>query len=344
MLMKCTPDRTTKARLMIRPLAASFALILAAGCSGSGPSAAPPPVQAQSGSLYPADSPAARHILANVGTAPAGRAPQRWYGHDDEHEDDGGEGELQLPAIVPCGNGTFATDCSVWSYGNGGTRSVGRRTESIAIGTPPALNFCRDAALFPPELAPPAIRPFPLGTYAFSLRYLGTKAPPIVTFATRWWNVNVTGTFAGTSTYAPAIAVSPNLTNGASRGWLIFFTWSWPTDILLIPNAINEIQLSRASSPLAIPAHGTATLGAFDCLGQTIHADRAGHDFGFSPDLNAPTFTSTNSELNTAVFGGANPSGFIFLSDNLGARTVDPVVPAAPAPSPTPTPSPAPGR
>src|ERR1700687_4343299 len=179
--------------LRIRGIAAACGMILAAGCTGGGTSVAPTPSGAQSGALYPADSPADRHILANVRTNAGSRAPQSWHGNEnDENEDDGGEGELQLPAIVPCGNGTFATDCAVWSYGNGGQRgSVG--------STPPALNFCRDAAQFPPDLGPPATRPYPLAVYAFTLKYAGTKSPPIVSFATRWWNVNLHG-FTGTST------------------------------------------------------------------------------------------------------------------------------------------------
>ena len=59
----------------MRTIAASFALILAAGCAGGGPTVAPPAVHLEAGALYPAESPAARRILANVGNAATSRAP-----------------------------------------------------------------------------------------------------------------------------------------------------------------------------------------------------------------------------------------------------------------------------
>ena len=235
-----------------RSIAVSLALLLAAGCASGGSTPAPAPAQqqAQSVAQFPAESSAARHILANAGRGGAtSRSPQGWDGRDDA-DDDGGWGELTLPAIQSCGNGTYATDCTVWVWGtngsgsSGGTRSAVRSTQSVSAGTPPALNFCRDAALFPSDLGAPASPLTGLGTSSFSLSYSGTKATPIVSFATRWWNVKLERTFSGNATFAPAIGVTPVLTNAAARGWLVFFTWSWPSDIMLVPYAINEIQVA----------------------------------------------------------------------------------------------------
>jgi len=324
-----------------RSIAVSLALLLGAGCASS--ASAPPvpaPQQAQPAPPYPAESSAARHILANVGKdRAASRSPQSWEGDDD----DGGWDELQLPAVQPCGNGTYATDCSVWVWRTGspgGTRSAVRSAQSVNTSAPPVLNFCRDAALYPADLGPPAIAPSGLAASSFSLRYAGTKPAPIVSFATGWWNVKLQGTFSGTSTYAPSMTVTPALTTGAARGWLVFFTWSWPADIALVPYAINEIQLAASSSPLAIPPAGSAQLGAFDCLGRTIVARKRGSDFGFSPDLGVSSLTSAGSELNAPVYGGANPGGSVLLSDDRGARTTAAVVSANPSPAP----STAPGR
>ena len=310
-----------------RTVALAFAALLVTGCT-TGSSVTPPAQmqQAQSAAHYPADSSAARAILASAGGGATSRAPQRWSGEGDQ--DDGGWDELRLPALEPCGGGTYAVTCAAWAFGPGGgpTRSAARAAQSLAGGTPPVLNFCRDGGLFPSDLGAPAIAPQLLGaTYTFSLSYVGAHAAPIVSFATRWWNINVQGTFTGTSTTASRIAVTPVLTTGASRGWLIFFTWSWPADILLVPYAINEIQLGAGSPPLAIPANGSATLGAFDCLGRRITARTTGAGFGFNPNLSGTTATSPASELNVPVYGGSHPSGYIYLSDDLGARTLDPV-------------------
>ncbi|MDB5073039.1 MAG: hypothetical protein JWM87_4150 [Candidatus Eremiobacteraeota bacterium] len=332
-----------------RSIAVSLALLLAAGCASGSTTPAPAPAQQrpQSVAQYPAESSAARHILANVGRSGAtSRSPQSWDGRDDA-DDDGGWGELTLPAIQSCGNGTYATDCTIWVWGtngtgsSGGTRSVVRSAQSVNAGTPPALNFCRDAALLPSDLGAPASPMTGLATSSFSLSYSGTKATPIMSFATRWWNVKLERSFSGTSTFAPAVAVTPLLAGGAARGWLVFFTWSWPSDILLVPYAINEIQVAAASSPLAIPAGGSAPLGAFDCLGRKITARKRGSAFGFNAALTAASLTSAGSELNVPVFGGANPAGSIGLSDDRGARTSVPVVVASASPAPSPTP---PGR
>jgi hypothetical protein len=333
-----------------RSVAVSLALLLAAGCAsgGSTPPPAPALQQPQAAAQYPTESSAARHILANAGrSGTTSRAPQSWDGRDDD-DDDGGWGELQLPVISSCGNGTYATDCAVWVWGSngtgnaGGTRSAVRSAQSVAAGTPPVLNFCRDAALFPSDLGAPASPLTDLRTSSFSLSYSGTKPAPIVSFATRWWNVKLEHTFSGSSTFAPAIAVTPTLTGGAARGWLVFFTWSWPSDIMLVPFAINEIQAGAGSSPLAIPAGGAAQLGAFDCLGRKITARKRGSGFGFNASLSASSLTSAGSELNAPVFGGAAPSGSVALSDDRGARTGVPVVAASASPAPTASPVPTP--
>jgi hypothetical protein len=308
--------------------ALALAMSLAAGCgSGATPPPSPPAAaQPQAALNAPAESSAARYILAKTGGT--GRAPQHFDGDGDE--DDGGWGTLQLPAIRSCGNGTFATDCAAWSWTSapGGTRGAARTAQSIT-GTPPILSFCRDGAAMPLSFTPSA----PVlvsGPSTFSLSYTGTKTPPIVSFATRWWNVSLTGTFTGTATTAPAMSFTPTLTDGAARGWLVFFTWSWPADVLLVPYAINEIQLDAGSSPLTVPRGGSAVLDAFDCLGRTIRAQRTESGFGFSPDLHAPSAASAGSELRATVFGGSNPNGFVHLSDDRGARTPAQIVPGPP--------------
>jgi hypothetical protein len=307
-----------------RTVALAVAALLAGGCA-SGSSIAPPAPQQQeqSAAQSPTESSAARFILANVGRSGAtARSPQGSSGGDD-----GDKGELQLPVLQPCGGGTFATDCSVWIFASGhSTRAAARSAQSLAATSPPALNFCRDGGAFPADLGPPATPSQLLfATYSFGLSYAGTKSAPIVTFVTRSGNVSLQGTFSGNSTSAPSIMLTPVLTTGASRGWLVFFTWSWPADILLVPYEINEIQLAASSSPLVIPAGGSATLGAFDCLGRQIVARKAGSGFGFNRNLGGEAVTSPANELNVPVFGGARPSGFISLSDDRGAQVTVPV-------------------
>jgi hypothetical protein len=317
-----------------RVAALALALTLAAGCSGGGSAPAPQAAGLGASTNAPSESSAARYILANATAGSSSRAPQRFDGDGDE--DDGGWSTLQLPVVRPCGNGTYATDCTVWNWtrngggAGGGTRSAARAPQSTAdVGTPPILNFCSGGpnAPFGYTFAAPVLA---AGPSVFSLTYLGTHAPPIVTFATRWWNVSVQNSFAGTSTVAPQIAVSPALSGGASRGWLVFFTWSWPADILLVPYAIDEIQLAAGSSPLTVPRNGSAQLGAFDCLGRSIAAKRSNTSFGFSPNLRGGDAVTGASPLTATVYGGSNPSGTIFLSDDRGARTSAPVV-AGPA-------------
>ena len=311
-----------------RPLALSVSLLLAAGCaSGSGSVAPPAPLQPPAAPLFPAGSSAAQYILGGIDTS---RAAQH---HEEGDEDDGDWHELRLPVLHSCGNGIVATDCSVWTFTNGrGGRSL-RSTAAAPIANAPSLNFCRDS--FPiADLGAPAQPVSGLGTSAFYLAYTGTKPAPIVTFATRWWAVSVANTFIGNATIANPVTLAPVVTGSAYRGWLVFFTWSWPADILAIPFAVNEIQLSAASAPLAIPPGGSAPLGAFDCLGRPITATAVGSGFGFNPDHSGARLTSATAELNVPVYGGANPAGAMYLSDDHGARTVDAVSAGTPITGP----------
>ena len=303
-----------------RTLALALAALFAAGCA-SGSSVAPPAPQQQV--QYPTQSSAARFILANAGRTVTARSPQGWSGGGD---DDGDRRELQLPQLASCGAGAFATDCSVWAFSPGhSTRAGARLAQSVASTSPPVLNFCRDGGAFPADLGAPAAPSQLLSaTYSFGLSYTGTKAAPIVTYVTRPSNVSLAGTFTGNATSA-SLQLTPVLTTAASRGWLVFFTWSWPADILLVPYEINEIQLAASSDPLVIPAGGSATLGAFDCLGRKITARTFGSGFGFNHNLSGRTVTSAANELNVPVFGGDRPSGFISLSDDRGAQVIVPV-------------------
>jgi hypothetical protein len=312
-----------------RQLAVSLSLLLAAGCAPGSTTGVPPaPRQPQSAPLFPAESSAAQHILGGVD---ASRAAQH---REEAEDDDGGWHELHLPVLQSCGNGIVATDCSVWSFTNGRAGRSIRSTSAVTLASPPVLNFCRDDGQFPADLGAPAQPMLGLGTSAFSLRYTGTKPAPIVSFATRWWDVTLANTFSGTSTSANAIALSPLVTDSAYRGWLVFFTWSWPADILAIPFAVNEIQLGAGSSPLAIPAGGSAPLGAFDCLGRPITATAYGSGFGFNPDRSGVRLTSAAPELNVPVYGGASTAGTVYLSDDRGARTSATVTTGTPAPPP----------
>ena len=306
-----------------RTVALALAGLLAGGCAAGGSVAPPAPQQLQSVAQYPAESSAARFILAGTSANGAARAPQGW---NSDGDDDGGRSELHLPSLRPCGAGSYATDCSVWVFTPGhSTRAAARSVQSLPATSPPALNFCRDGGNFPADLGPPATPSLLLlAPYTFGLAYTGIKTPPIVTFVTRSANLGVQGTFSGNSTSA-SLSLTPVLTTGAARGWLVFFTWSWPADILLVPYEINEIQLAASSSPLTIPAGGSATLGAFDCLGRPIVARKAGSGFGFNRNVTGEVVTSTASELNVPVFGGAHPSGVIDLRDDRGAQVTVPV-------------------
>ncbi len=300
-----------------RSLVFVLVLALAAGCS---PGGAVAPAQSPSS---PSGSSAAQVILAGAGSG--ARAVL-----SAADADDGGRSQLVLPVLANCGNGTFATDCSVWVWSSSphGTRSSARATQSVAASTPPVLDFCTNATSFPSDFTP-ASPVVAYGPATFALGYNGTHLPPIVSFNTRPAVAALSNTFASTSDVAPGMTLTPTLATAAARGWLVFFTWSWPADILLVPYAVNEIQLGTGSSPLTVPRNGSATLTAFDCLGRTVAAQRQGSGFGFSPDLRAATAASTGPELETTVYG-STASGSVLVSDDRGARTVAPVT-AGPA-------------
>ena len=311
-----------------RTVALAGALLLAAGCGGGGGSSpapaapgAPAPTPTPVPALFPAGSSAASYILANVN--PSQTSVSRQAPTD---QDDGGWSQLQLPPLQPCGNGALATDCRVWIFAAAGS-SAARRPRTPIVGShPPTFNFCRDAAAYPGDLGRSAIPITGLSGQSFSLAYSGTKALPVVAFATRWWTVGLANTFAGNATIAPSISVTPALSDTAARGWLLFFTWSWPADVLAIPFQINEVQLSATSSPLAIPPGSSGTLGAFDCVGRPLTATApSGSGFGFSPDLSTTGVTSPGAELNVPLYTGPAPSGSAILYDDRGAVTATPV-------------------
>jgi hypothetical protein len=316
-----------------RIIGLSLLLLLATGCGGGGGSSsasgsvAPSPATPSPTPSYPATSSAAAHLVGNVNQSP----PPAPYGPTDP--DDGGWSQLDLPPLTQCGDGALATDCTVWSFAvhsstAAARSSVGMRHPRTAVvgSEPPTLNFCRNAGAYPAGLGPSAIPVNGLSGDTFSLTYSGTKQLPIVTFATRPWAASVTNSFTGTSTSAPAIDVTASLSDTPARGWLLFFTWTWPADVLLVPYQVNEIQLNAASSPLAIKPNSSARLGAFDCLGQPITATAAlGSDFGFSSDLKTSSVSSTGSELDVQVYTSSAPSGSALLYDDLGATTETPV-------------------
>ena len=311
-----------------RTFALSLSLLLAAGCGGGGGSSstpggpsAPAPTPSPAPSLFPAASSAATHILGNVSVSAS--HPQ----HAPSDPDDGGWAELQLPALQPCGNGALATDCKAWIFAPAAGSSSARAPRTPIVGSrPPVFNFCRDAATYPGDLGAPALAISNLNSRSFSLTYSGAQPAPIVAFATRWWALSLTNTFAPNATQAPAITVTPTQTDSAARGWLLFFTWSWPADVLAIPFQINEIQLAASSSPMAIPPGSAGQLGAFDCLGRPIGATSSfGSGFGFSPDLKSSSVTSTGPELNVPLYTGPSPSGSAVLYDDRDSQVLTPV-------------------
>jgi hypothetical protein len=310
-----------------RALLASLALLLAAGCGGGGGGgsastpAAPAPTPSPVPSQFPAASSAATYMLSKVSSSP----PSVPYGPNNQ--DDGGWSELQLPVLQQCGNGAFATDCSVWIFaGTSGSSSTRAPRTPIVGSRPPTFNFCRDAAAYPAELGRPATPVTNLSGSNFALTYSGTKDLPIVTFATRPWSVQITNTFASGAKTANAIGITPAVTDTPARGYLMFFTWSWPADVLLIPFGINEIQLAATSSPVAIPPGTSGPLGAFDCVGRPITATAAfGSGFGFSPDLTSTSVTSAGPELNVPLYTNAAPAGPAVLYDDRGATVATPV-------------------
>jgi hypothetical protein len=310
-----------------RAFALSAGLLLAAGCGGGGGGGAaatppgPTPAPSPAATLFPTTSSAATYMLSSVSSSPSS-VP---YGRDNQ--DDGGWSELHLPALQTCGNGAMATDCSVWTFSGAAGSAAARAPRTPIVGSrPPALNFCRDAAAYPADLGRPAIPMTNLSGSLFSLSYNGTKALPIVTFATHPWTVQITNAFAPTAKTAAAIGVTPAATDTPARGWLLFFTWSWPADVLLIPFSVNQVQLAASSSPMAIPPGTSGPLGAFDCLGRPITATSSfGSGFGFSADLTSASVTSTGPELNVPLYTSASPSGPAVLYDDRGATVQTPV-------------------
>jgi hypothetical protein len=320
-LLATREDNVTYGRLS----ALALATLLIAGCAGGG--SAPPPAATNAGSAIPADSSAAQHILAHADTS------RRAVQSTPSGYDDGGWSTLQLPKIVACGGGTYSNDCSDWVFTSGSTSEVGctrANPNCNSSAEPPDLNFCGSSV--PSDLAEPSPAPMPFAPQTFSLAYNGTRNAPIVTFATRWWAVNVSGSFTGSATTAPAITVTPALTGMAARGWLLFFTWSWPADIMLVPYGVNEIQLSGTSSPLSLTGGSPAQLGAFDCLGRSITALAAGTGFGFSSNLRTRQITSSGSELNAPVWFTGSPNGSILLFDDRGATALTTVGTGVPFP------------
>ncbi len=302
----------------VRMFAFALAASLVAGCSGVAATDPPAVARQATPDAIPAGSSAAAHILAHVDTTRRAASAGRAY-------DDGGWSSLQLPRIVACGGGAYSNDCADWVFsGNGSTPGpCTRQDQDCSPGTPagpPDLNFC--AGSYPSDIPAPAIAPVALVPQTVSLTYAGTKSAPIVTFSTRWAAVSVSGSFAGTSTSAPALTVTPVASPYASRGWLLFFTWSWPADVLILPYQVNEIQLSAASSPLPVTGTSPAQLGAFDCLGRSMDALAAGKGFGFSADQRTRQIVSPGSELNAPVWFSPGADGAILLYDNRGATAL----------------------
>ena len=304
-----------------------LALVVAAGCSAGGSGRAVPapdtaslaPQTAQP--AIPSESSAARYILGRVD------ARRTLSGGDD----DSGKNDLDLPALAQCAGGALATDCAAWRLGTAPT--VDRLGHVHPGSGPPNLNLCRDVAAFPDDLDKRVPGPAAVGPQTFAVTYLGSKPAPVVSFATHWWQVRLGGTFAGTATSAPAVTLTPVDTTHGYRGWLVFFTWSWPADVLLVPFSVNEIQLAATSAPLTIPLGGSANSGAFDCLGRTIQAV-ASDDLSFDAAGLRHGLTTAGSELNAPVYALRNGDGRLTLADDRGARTIVPVSLGTPVPAP----------
>ena len=337
-------------------------LAMLAGCSSAGPSTVPAGLTNQAGPTsaagYPASSSAARHILGSASSSSL-RSPKNIGGYP---YDDGGWSQLVLPILQSCGEGAYSNNCANWEF----PASI-NRIGGIGPGAPPVFDFCNQAAAYPQASLGNSATPIsPLGPAIFALTYIGTQPLPIVTVLTRPDVASLTGTVTSNSATAPNMTLTPLLTSTAGRGWLLFFTWSWPADLILIPYQVNEIQLAASSSPVGLPNGGSAPLGAFDCLQQRIQAYALGTGFAFAPlpahggwgwgpgpaDLTA---SSATSELQATVYAiGGPPLGFILLADDRQATALTTVGPPTPAPTaspaptatpaPTPSPSPTPGR
>jgi len=302
-----------------RTLALACAAILIAGCSsGAGTQPALAPAYQAPAPAIPAGSSAAAHILAQLGAA---RTPASAGGDYD----DGGWSSLQLPALAACGGGTYSNDCANWVVNGGPTTGApctraNPNCNNVIPPPPPDLNFCSAAA--PAGLAPPAIAPVAFAPQTFSLMYAGSRAAPIVTFPTRWDAVSVSGSFSGTSTSAGAITVTPSPRAGAARGWLLFFTWSWPADVFLVPYQVNEVQIAGTSAPLNLAGGSPAQLAAYDCLGRNLSAIAAGRGFGFSSDERAKTVSARAATLNAPVWFGTGAAGAIVVYDDRGGNAL----------------------
>lgn len=299
-----------------RTLALALSMLLLAGCGGGVAPSAQSALRDAQGNAIPAGSSAAAHILAHADTG------RRTAASLQPQYDDGGIGSLQLPQIVACTDGTYSNDCADWTLASAAT-STGpcpRTNPNCHAGVGADLNFC--AAGYPSDIPAPALAPVAVSPQTLSLAYGGSAAGPILTFSTRPWAVTVTGTFSGTSTSAPSLTVAPVASPFASRGWLVFFTWSWPADVLLIPYQVNEIQVSAASSPLPLAGGSPTQLGAADCLGRSVTALALGRDFGFSADLRAKQAASRGPELNVPVWFASAASGSILLVDDRGATAL----------------------
>jgi hypothetical protein len=281
--------------------------------------------------------------------------------------DDGGWSQLVLPVLQSCGNGAYSNNCANWVL-----PTTINRLGALGPGAPPVLDFCSAAATYPQAaFGNSATAISPLAPATFSLTYTGTQPLPIVTWVTAPWVASLTGSFTPTSATASNITITPLLTTTAGRGWLLFFTWSWPADIFIVPYQVNEIQLAASSSPVGLPSGGSAPLDAFDCLQRGIGAFAIGTGFAFSPPPSSPggwgppgwgwgpqpslTTSSSGPVMQATVYAtGGPPLGWIFLGDDRGATTLTTVAPATPTPAPTPTataspaptpsPSPTPGR
>jgi hypothetical protein len=326
-----------------RILAIALGFALLAGCSSAGtsvPAGSQATQASQQHALAPSGSSAAQHILAHFDTTSSVRRAQSVGGGS---YDDGGWSELSLPVLQSCGNGSFSNDCANWAWAPG-SRVSG------SLGGPPSLNFC--ATTFPASLGSPALPIQALNTPdTFGISYVGTQPLPIVSLGTRSYVASITGSFGNTA--SATFTVTPLLTTLAGRGWLVFFTWSWPADVFVLPYQVNEIQLAASSSPLGLSTGGTASLEAADCLGDSIDALALGLGFSFSPPpthgFAFPDITASSKgpAMDQTVYAtAANPQGSILLYDFGFATALTTVGPptasASPSPSPAPTPSPTP--
>jgi hypothetical protein len=332
-----------------RNLAVLLAAGLLAGCSSSSGSPAPSatvqqPPQTLSSALYPAGSSAARHILANVDPTTVRRRAQG-SGTSSSY-DDGGWGELLLPAVQPCANGAYSNNCANW----GTPQPMRTGGTTIAPGAPD-LDLCGDAADYPQTtLGDPVEYPEPLAPTTFSLAYSGSQPLPIISFDTRQFVASLSNGFAANSASA-SMTLTPELTTSAGRGWLLFSTWSWPADFILIPYQVNEIQIAQSSSPLAVSPGNPGTLGAFDCLQRPMAALMLGSGVTFGSTGDWPVFTTsstTNVMQATVAATDSRPQAAILVVDDRFGTALTTVTPATPVatltPVPTPTATPTPGR